>query len=192
MIAYKGFTKDLWSRLGDGKEENCRFELGVKKTVSASKTARKGFHCCENPVECITYYDFDGNNRFFMVEAGGDIDEDEFGRIACTEITLLQELTPLMFALECMKYMIAHQDREGWEKSGKHRVKIEKDSATAAGEGYIAIARGKDPKVKGQVGSILGLIKETEEGIVAAKLLICNSEAWIRLSENGREVEECQ
>lgn len=192
MIAYKGFTKDLWSRLGDGKEENCRFELGVKKTVSASKTAREGFHCCENPVECTTYYDFDGNNRFFMVEAGGDIDEDEFGRIACTEITLLQELTPLMFALECMKYMIAHQDRTGWEKSGKHRVKIAKDSATAAGEGYIAIARGADPKVKGQVGSILGLIKETEEGIVAAKLLICNSEAWIRLSENGREVEECQ
>lgn len=176
MIAYKGFTKTLWSRLGDRKEENCQFVIGETKKVESSKTARTGFHCCENPFDCVTYYDFDGENRFFRVEAAGDIDEDEQGRIACTEITLLKELSPLEFAMAGMQYMIEHPQRADW-KSGKHRVKVEKDEAAAGGSGYIAIARGKEPKVKGSTGSILGLLFENEDGeIIAAKLFVCSKE----------------
>ena len=44
MIAYKGFTETLYSRLGDGKKENCNFRIGETKTVPESKTARNGFH----------------------------------------------------------------------------------------------------------------------------------------------------
>lgn len=195
MIAYKGFTKDLWSRLGDNKKDNCQFVIGEKKTVPESKTARNGFHCCENPFECTTYYDFDGQNRFFMVEAAGDIDEDECGRIACTEITLLKELTGTEFALHGMKYMIEHPDRKDW-KSGKHRVKVAEDQAEAGGENYIAIARGSSPAVRGMEGSILGLLCENEDGeIKDAKLFVCSKEQagkWLTVDENRKVVERCQ
>jgi hypothetical protein len=174
MIAYKGFTKDLRSRLGDGKEENCCFVVGETKEVAESKTARNGFHCCENPFDCTTYYDLDGENRFFMVEAAGDIDEDDFGRIACTKITLIKELTYTELALEGMKYIITHPDRDGW-MSGKHRVMVQQDKAEATGEGYIAIARGSNPMVRGEKGSILGLIVENQEGtIINAKLFVAD------------------
>lgn len=53
MIAYKGFTKDLTARLGRG---NYQFKPGETAIEENSKTVRSGFHCCENPFECLGYY----------------------------------------------------------------------------------------------------------------------------------------
>lgn len=190
MIAFKGFTKDLWSRLGNGREESCSFSIGETKEVPESKTVRSGFHCCENPFECLTYYSMDGKNRFFIVEAEGDIDEDENERIACTKITLVKELSIKEFALEGMKYIIEHPDRENWQQS-HGTVVVKQDEAEAKDQKSIAIARGINPKVKGPEGSILGLIVEDDKGIKNAKLLICTgatADKWLRLTEE-REVE---
>ena len=43
MIAYKGFTKDIWSKHGNGEKSSCQFKIGETKTVSESQTARSGF-----------------------------------------------------------------------------------------------------------------------------------------------------
>lgn len=190
MKAYKGFSENLWSRLGDGKEETCKFEIGETKTVPESKTVRSGFHCCENPFECLTYYQMDGKNRFFIVEAAGDIDEDESQRIACTELTLIKELTRTEFAFEGLKYMIEHPLRNDWKQS-HGSVQVKEDECEAKTNGDIAIARGKNPIVKGPEGSILGLIVESEDGIENAKMMICTgatADKWLRLTEE-REVE---
>lgn len=69
MKAFKGFTADLRSVMGDGKKETCCFVPGETKKVERSKTANSGFHCCENPFECLCYYQMNGKNRFFIVEA---------------------------------------------------------------------------------------------------------------------------
>ena len=190
MKAYKGFTEDLWSRLGNGREESCSFSIGETKEVPESKTVRSGFHCCENPFECLAYYSMDGKNRFFIVEAAGDIDEDESERIACTKITLVKELSMKEFALEGMKYIIEHPDRANWKQS-HGTVVVKQDEAEAKDQKSIAIARGTNPKVKGPEGSILGLIVEDDRGIKNAKLLICTgatADKWLRLTEE-REVE---
>lgn len=190
MKAYKGFTKNLWSRLGNSHKESCNFSIGETKEFPESKTRRSGFHCCENPFECLTYYPMDEKNRFFIVEAAGDIDEDESGIIACTKITLVKELSMKEFALEGMKYIIEHPDRANWKQS--HRtVVVKQDEAEVKDQKSIAIARGKNPKVKGSEGSILGLIVEDNQGIKNAKLLICTgatADKWLRLTEE-REVE---
>lgn len=189
MRAYKGFNKELTSVFGDGKREKCCFIPGETKTVEKSKTASSGFHCCENPFDCLTYYGMDGDNRFFVVEAAGDIDEDENQRIACTQITLLEELTPERFALEGMKYMIEHPDRDGWEQNHV-RVTVQRDKAQAA-EGGIAIARGSSPRVRGPIGSILGLIVENAEGIKSAKILVVRedlADRWLEM-KGEREVQ---
>lgn len=187
MIAYKGFTKDLWSRLGDDKEENCRFVIGETKKVSESKTARSGFHCCENPFSCLGYYDLDGQNRFFKVEAAGDIDEDESERIACTKITLLEELDTLKFAVEGMRYIILHQDRDGWKKSYRNVVVNADEAETKEG---IAIARGRNPMVKGREGCVLGVLRENENGeIVNATIVKVKQEEsgkWFRIGKTGK------
>lgn len=191
MRAYKGFTKDLVSHLGDGKKETCHFVPGETKEVEASKTARNGFHCCENPFECLRYYSFNGENRFFIVEAGGDIDEDEDERIACTRITLIEELTPLRFAVEGMRYMITYPARQNWEQTISG-ARVAKDRAEANGKNHIAIARGEHPVVSGVKGSILGLIREQEGIITGVKLFIVTAEQEGRMYtlNDSRGIEE--
>lgn len=191
MKAYKGFNKELTSCLGDGNNDNCKFTLGETKEVNSSKTASSGFHCCENPFECLKYYAFNGENRFFIVEAEGDIDEDEQERIACTKITIKEELTPFKFALEGMAYIINHSLREKWQQD-YFNVKVCADKCEAKGVGHIAIARGKESRVKGVAGSILGLILEDDIGIKAAKLIVAPVQLenkWLTIN-NKREVVE--
>lgn len=190
MIAYKGFTKDIWSKHGNGEKSSCQFKIGETKTVSESQTARSGFHCCENPFECLRYYSFDRDNRFFLVDAAGDIDEDENERIACTKITLLEELTPIRFAMEGLIYIINHPQREKWQQSYDN-VQVKKDKAEANEEGQIAIARGENPQVRGPEGSILGLIVDRGGEILNAKLIKVNHQyanKWLSLTEE-REVK---
>lgn len=190
MKAYKGFTKELQSKLGDGKKENCCFKIGETKEVKESKTVKSGFHCCENPFECLTYYALDGVNRFFIVEAEGDIDEDESERIACTKITLMEELTPQKFALEGLRYIIEHPQREKWQQE-HGSVQVKENKCEAGKEGYIAIARGPEPMVKGPKGSILGMIVERNGEIQNAKLLVVPKKfenKWLRLTDK-REVQ---
>lgn len=189
MIAFKGFTKELTARLGRGTYQ---FEAGKTYTEESSKTVRSGFHCCENPFNCLTYYSLDGENRFFMVEAAGSIDEDGDERIACTEITLLKELSVLEFALEGMKYIIKHPAREGWQQNYSE-VKVQPNMAEVTKANHIAIARGANPCVKGPEGSILGIIREMEGfGIVDAKLFVveaAEADKWLMLGKDRKVME---
>lgn len=193
MIAFKGFTQGLKSIWGNGKEETCCFSPGITLEETGSKTGRRGFHCCENPFECLSYYPLDGKNRFFKVEAAGDINEDGSERIACTKITLLEELDAKKLALYGMKYIIEHPDRERWEQ-WRGSVTVARDHAEAKQEGHIAIARGNDPRVKGPEGSILGILVDNGSGITGAKMFIPKADQagkWFRLTA-GRMVEEAQ
>lgn len=189
MIAYKGFNIQLESVKGNGRKETCSFEPGKKYIEQSSKTARSGYHCCENPFECLTYYQLDGKNRFFQVLAEGDINEDENERIACTELTLVKELGIAEFALRGMEYMIMHPSREKWQQNHMN-VCVEKDKAEATTYGAIAIARGPHPIVKGVPGSILGLIIEPVLGkITEAKLFRSSCDSWMELTDQ-RELRE--
>ena len=190
MKAYKGFNPDLRSVMGNGQTATCNFQPGETKEVPHSKTVREGFHCCENPFDCLTYYSWDGKNRFFEVEAAGDIDEDDSNRIACTKITLLHELTDLEFALAGMQYIINHPKRKGWMQSRKSVI-VKEDEAEVKAAGHIAIARGYHPMVKGVEGSILGFLVEGAGDICAAKIFRCNREQagqWLELTPERKVI----
>lgn len=185
MIAYKGFTKNLTATLGRGTYQ---FKVGETVEEKESKTVRSGFHCCENPFECLAYYPLGTDNRYFQVEAAGNINEDDQERIACTRLTLLKELTLKEFAGYGMLYMCKYPRRTGWQQ---HRTNllVKEDEACGECEGYIAIARGQAPRVKGKRGSVLGLILEPEPGnIEAARLFIVDGDVkedtWYTLTED--------
>jgi len=170
VIAYKGFTPELTSRLGDNDKKNCTFRPGAVMQAKQSKTARTGYHCCENPFECLAYYAWDGQNRFWKVEAEGDIDEDASERIACTKITLIEELNQTHFVLAGMKYMIEHPQRSKWKQNFRN-FQVSDEKCEAMEKGHVAIARGERPMVKGAAGAIVGMILEKDGEIRAAKCL---------------------
>lgn len=174
MIAYKGFSRNLTAVMGHGTYQ---FRLGKKEVTEKSKTAKCGFHCCENPFECLSYYRLGNGNRYFMVEVSGNIDEDGAERISCTELTLLQELTLKELAGHGMMYMVKHPLREKWQQSG-YLISVQEGKAHAKEKNEIAIARGAAPVVSGAEGSILGLILEPEPGrITTAKLFVAGADA---------------
>lgn len=190
MIAYKGFTKGLAARLG----RDYQFKPGETVTEKSSKTVRSGFHCCENPFECLDYYPLQSGNRYWQVEAAGSIDEDENERIACTELTLIRELSIKELAGYGMAYIIQHPRRDKWRKQGIG-IQVDKNKAEATCRDSIAIARGKNPKVRGVEGAILGLILESKSGeIVSAKLFTADRQQagkWYTIDTDRNLQEVC-
>lgn len=153
MIAFKGVGQDNANRLGQGK---IVYRVGETYVTEKSKTVNSGFHCCENPFECLGYYDIE-TDKFLMVEAGGSIDEDGDERIACTELKVLEELTTAKFAYEGLRYMLMHPERAKWEQK-RSGVEVAKNRAKAK---VIAIARGKNPKAAAEQGGYIGFLVET-------------------------------
>ena len=109
MYAYKGFEPDLSCR-------GYRFVMGKNVTPEAN-CASNGFHCAENPLDCLSYYGDMNRSIYCLVQPGGDIDEDDRdSKIACTELTILRQLTRKEFFLHALAYMVDHPGRKMSEK----------------------------------------------------------------------------
>lgn len=167
MIVFKATHGDMTCTSGKGI---FRYEIGVPATADNAKCGNTGLHACEYVIDCTGYYALGKGNRFFKAVAEGDIAEDgKDTRIACTRLTLIQELTNRDIAREAMLYMAGHPMRDGWKKKS-NMIDIDLVAAEINVQDGIAIARGREPKVRGCTGAHLGLIAETDGKIRAARL----------------------
>lgn len=144
MIAYKGFHPGLVCR-------GYQFRMGLNVTEKAN-CARDGFHCAEDPLDCLSYYPDMDRSEYYLVDAGGDIDEDgKDTKISCTELTILKKLDREEFFLHALAYMADHPRREcNW--------RVQRESGTAR-DGSVVV-RGIAPRARGPLDSILALAKE--------------------------------
>lgn len=148
MIAYKGFKPGLVC-LG------YQFVMGKNVTEKANCRAN-GFHCAENPLDCLTYYADMDKSEYYVVNAGGDLDEDGGdSKIACTELTILKKLTREGFFLHALAYM-ANRPLRAWS------CHVRRGRGEAC-NGY-AVVRGPDPIARGGMGDILAFAKENSGG----------------------------
>ena len=83
MIAYKAFRPGLIC-LG------YQFVMGMNVTDKAN-CRKNGFHSAENPLDCLSYYPFK-DSEFYLVDAGGDIDEDGTDSKISLTVTILLTL----------------------------------------------------------------------------------------------------
>lgn len=147
MIAYKGFYPGLICR-------DYQFVMGLNVTEKANCRAN-GFHCAENPLDCLSYYGDMKRAEYYLVQPGGDIDEDEIdSKIACTELTIIKRLEREEFFLHALAYMVDHPGRE-WNDH------VQKDRGQAQ-YGY-AVVRGADPVASGQKGDVLAFARESPD-----------------------------
>jgi hypothetical protein len=144
VIAYKAFGLGLSCR-------GYQFVMGLNVTEKAN-CAANGFHCAENPLDCLSYYSDMDSSEYYLVNAGGDIDEDgRDSKIACTELNVIKKLTREEFFLHALAYMADHPFAECSSR-------VQKDWARAQ-NGY-AVVRGYDPIAQGNPGDILAFAKE--------------------------------
>lgn len=94
MRAFKGFRRDL-TCLG------YRFREDRVNRTSEANCCQNGFHCAENPLDCLSYYWDWKNSVYYEVDAAGDLDEDgRDSKISCTELRLVRRLTLEQLLLE--------------------------------------------------------------------------------------------
>lgn len=65
MIAYKGFHPGMVC-IG------YQFQMGLNMTEEAN-CRKNGFHCAEDPLDCLSYYGDADHSEYYIVNAGGDI-----------------------------------------------------------------------------------------------------------------------
>ena len=119
MIAYKGFQKDLKCR-------GFQFqEYGINETEKAN-CRQNGFHCAENPLDCLCYYPNWKNSVYYIVDASGDLDEDgEDSKISCTKMRLLKKIELRSLLLHGAAYMSKYPNRHYLSTVyANHRIKI--------------------------------------------------------------------
>lgn len=179
MIAYKGFCQGLICR-------NYQFVMGLNVTEQAN-CAANGFHCAEDPLDCLRYYSNMAQSEYCLVNAGGDVDEDNFdSKISCTELTVIKRLRQEEFFLHALAYIVDHPERE-WN----YHVQKKRGSAQ---NGFVVV-RGSDPVASGGKGDILAFAKESPDGkkIVQVSLTRVDGEkikanAWYDANLTERKV----
>ena len=126
VTAYKGFDNNLRCR-------GFQFEVGGEYTTDRAVACETGFHCCENPLDVLSYYyplGGDGTpNRFCEVEAGGDIDTSEDDKLCSTHIKVKAEIGLKGLVKAGVKFIL---DRVSMNK--------EKNAATAGNYAHAATA----------------------------------------------------
>ncbi len=152
MKAYKGFYKDLTCR-------GFKFKQGKKYTEKEANCRQNGFHCAEDPLDCLSYYPDWDSSVYYIVEATGDINEDDVdSKISCTEITLIKQMTLLEFLFESMLYIVNHPYRES-------NYRVLRNEGRACGK--FVIVRGKNPMAAAStVGAVIAILKEKENSPV--------------------------
>lgn len=159
IIAYKGFNPDLTCTSGG---HTFQYKIGVWNEEPEANCRENGFHCAENPLDCLDYYRDWDKSVYYVVIADGDIDEDGTDtKISCTRMKLLHQLSLEEFVAAGLKYIYDHPKRKN-----NSRVKIDTGKATER----FTIVRGKGPIAKGEQGTVLGFAKESPDGQSIAEI----------------------
>lgn len=149
IIAYKAFDPDL-SCTSCG--HRFQYKTGIWNQEPAADCRKRGFHCAENPLDCLSYYRKWEHAVYYMVLADGDIDEDgQDSKISCTRLKLVKQLNLEEFIAHSLRYLMEHP------KSKEHYL-VSHDKGEA--RNGFAIVRGKEPYACGRLGDVLGLAKE--------------------------------
>lgn len=165
MICYKAFNPDYTCR-------GYRFDKDGINITEAANCVKNGFHCAENPMDCLTYYPDFKNSIYCLVEASGDVHEDgSDSKISCTVLKVLKELTHEEYMWMCLAYMIKHPRR------AQHHA-VQQNKGEASGRGYVVV-KGVAPTAKGKLGDILAFALTNEDGdVVDANVIIIDGEAY--------------
>ena len=87
MKAYKGFNSDMTCR-------GFQFEEGKSYEEERAEVCKSGFHACENPLDCFSFY-APATSEYHEVELDGDIEKSDVGdtKVAATKIRIGAKLS---------------------------------------------------------------------------------------------------
>lgn len=210
MKAYKGFNKDMTCR-GFQYEEGKDYVHDGEVSVCIS-----GFHACEDPLDCFRHYD-PAHSVYHEVELNGTLSKDEYdSKIASSVIKIGGGIDVLGIANAHFEYVKARTNFEntdpkqatagdtGSAVAGFAGSAVAGDTGSATSRGSssvgkngIACARGDIPRVRGGIGSVLVIAKESKNSydIVSRQAVVVDgvnikADTWYTLNGEGELVED--
>lgn len=129
MRTYKGFNKDMTCR-------EFQYEEGKEYEEKEAIACETGFHACEYPLDCFSYYS-PNNSVFHEVEQNGELScNSDDTKVASTKIKINARVSIAGLVKAAIEYT-------------KERTKSEMDSTGYCGAssatGYKGAAEAKDP-----------------------------------------------
>ena len=190
-IAYKAFDKNMQCR-------GFQFEVGAHYEHNGKvEPCKSGFHACKNPLDVWNYYPI--NSRYAIVEIAGDVvDSGSDSKVACSNISIVQEITLTELINHSVKYMlnVCYDKLAGHNSTlaasgdySKLAASGHNSTLAASGDGSILAASG-DGSILAASGDGSKLAASGDGSILAAsgKNSICMAAGYAstaQVGENG-------
>ena len=128
MKAYKGFNKDMTCR-------DFQYKEGGEYETERAEVCECGFHACENPIDCLAYYNA-GSSVFHEVEVGGDVvKSDDDTKVAATKIKIGARLSIPALCKATFEFVRSKCTNEENADPGKPATAGDRGAATAGSFG---------------------------------------------------------
>ena len=100
ITAYKGFNADMTCR-------GFQYKEGETYTTSEAKLCKMGFHACENPLDCLQYYE-PSQSVYHEVEIDGKVEKmcDGDTKVCASKITIGARLTIAGLIMAGVNYVL--------------------------------------------------------------------------------------
>ena len=140
MKAYKGFNPDMTCR-------GFQYEEGETYTEDKAELCNCGFHACEDPIECFSYYD-PSESVFHEVELDDVSSERESDtKVAAKKITIGAKVDIASMVKAGIDFRLSKTTEEkgghATGRSGAASATGDRGAASATGYGGAASATGK-------------------------------------------------
>ena len=201
MKLYKGFDKNMQCR-------GFQFEEGKTYIHDGEiKLCEKGFHACENPLDCFNYYS-PAESIYREVEMEDVSDErKEDSKVAGKSIKIGARISFGKIAQLAVEYINSHIDKSKKQQvmegncsaasnTGDYSAASNtgyRSAAEVSGKQSVALAIGKESRVRGALGCWIVCAEWNENGIKDVQCICVDGEkikpaVWYTL-KNGDFVE---
>lgn len=148
MKAYKGFNKDMTCR-------GFQYKEGGEYETDRAELCECGYHACENPLDCLTYYSPNDGCVYHEVEVSGDVKKaSDDSKIAATRIKIAARLSIAGLAKGAIDFIFS----KAKPTSGYCA------HAEVKGDNAIAAVLGRGCKARGALGCWLVLTEREDDG----------------------------
>ena len=174
MKAYKGFNKDMTCR-------GFQYKEGGEYETERAEVCECGFHACENPIDCLRYYDA-GSSVFHEVEVGGDVvKSDDDTKVAATKIKIGAKLSIPALCRATFEFVRSKCTNERNAERGKPATAGDSGAATA-GDSGAATAGSFGAATAGSFGAATAGYKGAA---TAGSSGAATSRGSVKVGENG-------
>ena len=156
---YKGFNEDLTCR-------GFQYEEGKTYEENAADLCHKGFHACEDPLDCFSYYEPRGSQFREVLLDGISNQREDDSKVCAKRITIGARLNFSQMVKAAFEFRWSKTTLEPGASAtgyqGAASATGTKGAASATGKDSIAAAFGKSGKAKASLGNWIVLTERGE------------------------------